>query len=186
MNVSEMSEQPVCVTPETDIVNAALTMADHELGALPVCEEGHLVGVITNRYIVFRYLVGSSHQGRLVAHYMTRDPVTIRPDDSLERAEALMSQCQIRRLPRLRAQTAGRDDRRARRGRLACVGLQKELPQAADGVAAALTWGSDGLTPVVGPGRGRVACDGGVSVLGLSGRSLVPTRWTNRSSSIWL
>lgn len=99
MNVSEMSEQPVCVTPETDIVNAAVTMADHELGALPVCEEGHLVGVITNRYIVFRYLVGSSHQGRLVAHYMTRDPVTIRPDDSLERAEALMSQCQIRRLP---------------------------------------------------------------------------------------
>ncbi len=32
MNVGEiMSEQPVCVTPETDIVNAAVTMADHEL-----------------------------------------------------------------------------------------------------------------------------------------------------------
>ncbi len=30
---------------------------------------------------------------------MTRDPVTIRPDESLERAEALMSQYQIRRLP---------------------------------------------------------------------------------------
>jgi CBS domain-containing protein len=100
VNVGEiMSEQPVCVTPETDIVNAAVTMADHELGALPVCEQGRLVGIITNRDIVFRYLAGWSHQGRLVAHYMTRDPVTIRPDESLERAEALMSQNQIRRLP---------------------------------------------------------------------------------------
>ena len=74
MNVGEiMSEQPVCVTPETDIVNAAVTMADHELGALPVCEQGRLVGIITNRDIVFRYLAGWAHQGRLVAHYMTRD-----------------------------------------------------------------------------------------------------------------
>ena len=101
MNVGEiMSEQPVCVTPETDIVNAAVTMADHELGALPVCEQGRLVGIITNRDIVFRYLAGWARtKAGCVAHYMTRDPVTIRPDESLERAEALMSQYQIRRLP---------------------------------------------------------------------------------------
>jgi CBS domain-containing protein len=100
VNVGEiMSEQPVCVTPETDIVNAAMRMKDHELGALPVCEKERLVGIITKRDIVYRYLAGWSHQGRLVAHYMTRDPVTICPEDSLERAEALMSQYQIRRLP---------------------------------------------------------------------------------------
>lgn len=47
MNVDEiMSEQPVCVAPETDIVNAAARMKDHELGALPACEKGRLVGMI--------------------------------------------------------------------------------------------------------------------------------------------
>ena len=100
MNVGEiMSKNPVCVAPETDIVNAAVTMKDHELGAIPVCEKGRLVGIITDRDIVFRYLAGSSHDGRLVAHYMTLDPVTIGPGEPLGRAETLMSRRQIRCLP---------------------------------------------------------------------------------------
>ena len=100
MNVVDiMSKHPVCITPETDIVNAAVKMKDHELVALPVCEKERLVGIITDRDIVFRYLAGSSHNGRLVAHYMTRDPVTIGPREPRERAEALMSRRQIRHLP---------------------------------------------------------------------------------------
>jgi CBS domain-containing protein len=101
MNAREiMSAPPVCITPETHIVTAAVTMADHELGALPVCEQGRLVGIITDRDIVVRYLArGTVHDGRLVAHYMTRDPFTIGPSDPLERAEALMAQHQIRRVP---------------------------------------------------------------------------------------
>jgi CBS domain-containing protein len=39
------------------------------------------------------------HGRRLVIHYMTREPVTIGPDEPRERAEALMAQHQIRRLP---------------------------------------------------------------------------------------
>jgi CBS domain-containing protein len=101
MNVREiMSGQPVCIAPETHIVTAAVTMADHELGAIPVCEQGRLVGIITDRDIVVRYMArGSVHHGQLVTHYMTRNPVTIGPDEPLERAEALMAQHQIRRVP---------------------------------------------------------------------------------------
>ena len=101
MNVREiMSEPRVCVAPETHIVTAAGMMADHKLGALPVCEQGRLVGIITDRDIVVRYLArGSVHEGRLVVHHMTRDPVTIAPDEPLERAETVMTQHQIRRVP---------------------------------------------------------------------------------------
>jgi CBS domain-containing protein len=101
MNVRQiMSEEPVCIAPETDVVTAAVRMADHELGALPVCEQGCLVGIITDRDIVVRYIArGSIHNGRRVARYMTRDPVTIGADEPLERAEALMRQHQIRRVP---------------------------------------------------------------------------------------
>jgi CBS domain-containing protein len=94
-----MSEQPVWVTPETDVVTAAARMSEHELGALPVCECGQVVGIITDRDIALRYLGSWSHQGRLVGHYMTRDPVTIDPEESLPRAEELMSRHHVRRLP---------------------------------------------------------------------------------------
>jgi CBS domain-containing protein len=94
-----MSEHPVWVTPETDVVSVAVRMSEHALGALPVCERGRLVGIITDRDIVFRYLGRGSHHGRLVGHYMTRAPVTISPEQPLERAEALMSEHHLRRLP---------------------------------------------------------------------------------------
>lgn len=101
MKVREiMSEQPLCIAPETPVVTAAVTMADRDLGALPVCNRGRVVGIITDRDVVVRYMArGTVHNGRLVSHYMTRDPFTIGPDEPLERAEALMAQHQIRRVP---------------------------------------------------------------------------------------
>ena len=100
MNVGQiMSERPVWVTPETDVVSAALRMSQHGFGALPVCDRGQLVGIITDRDIVVRYLGRSASKGRLVAHYMTRDPVAIEPEQPLEQAEQLMSEHHIRRIP---------------------------------------------------------------------------------------
>lgn len=94
-----MSDRPVWVTPQTDVVVVAARMCEHGLGALPVCDGGRVVGMITDRDVVFRYLTTRSHEGRLVAHYMSRDPITVEPDQSLEEAEALMAQHHIRRLP---------------------------------------------------------------------------------------
>jgi CBS domain-containing protein len=94
-----MSRQPVWVTPETDVVSAATRMSEHELGALPVLDRGRLVGIITAHDIACRYLTTRAHEGRLVGHYMTRNPITIEPEQSLEQAEALMAQHHIRRLP---------------------------------------------------------------------------------------
>ena len=94
-----MSEQPFWVTPETDVVSVAICMSEHALGALPVCDRGRLVGIITDRDIVFRYLGRGAHEGRLVGHYMTRDPVTVGPEQPLERAAELMAEHHVRRLP---------------------------------------------------------------------------------------
>lgn len=101
MNVGDlMSAEPLYVTPETDVVAAAVTMADNAVGALPVCESGRLVGIITDRDIVLRYLArGGVHHGRLVGHYMTPDPVTVGPEESLERAEAVMAHHRVHHVP---------------------------------------------------------------------------------------
>ena len=100
MNVDQiMSGHPVWVKPETDVVSAALRMSEHGFGALPVCDRGQLVGIVTDRDIVVRYFGRGANEGRLVAHYMTRDPVTIEPEQPLEQAEQLMSEHHIRRIP---------------------------------------------------------------------------------------
>ncbi len=100
MNVRDvMNPDCVWVKPETDVVSVAVRMSEHSLGALPVCERGRVVGIVTDRDIVFRYLGRGAYQGRLVGHYMTRNPVIIGPEQPLERAEALMSEHHVRRLP---------------------------------------------------------------------------------------
>lgn len=94
-----MKADPVWVTPDTDVVSVAVRMSEHSLGALPVCVRGRLVGIVTDRDIVFRYLGRGAHEGRLVGHYMTRNPVTVGPEQPLEQAETLMSEHHLRRLP---------------------------------------------------------------------------------------
>ena len=99
MNVRElMSAELHCVTPETGIGDAARLMRDKSVGALPVCTEGRLVGIVTDRDLVIRHLAEETRAG-IVRHVMTPDPVTITVDEPLERAEALMAHHRVRRLP---------------------------------------------------------------------------------------
>ena len=112
MNVGQiMSEHPVWVTPETDVNQRG----NADVGAWPWrvagLRRGQLVGIITDRDIVVRYLGRAANEGRLVGHYMTRDPVTIEPEQPLEHAEQLMSEHHIRPHSGLQARAVGRDDR---------------------------------------------------------------------------
>ncbi len=47
-----MSREPVTVAPETDVAQAIQLMLAHHIGALPVLEEGRLVGILTERDIL--------------------------------------------------------------------------------------------------------------------------------------
>ncbi|RME46677.1 MAG: CBS domain-containing protein [Chloroflexi bacterium] len=51
-----MSPQPITVTPDTPIRQAAQLMLQHKIGGLPVVDQGRLVGIITDSDI-FRLLV---------------------------------------------------------------------------------------------------------------------------------
>lgn len=99
MNVREMmSVHPTCVSRRTKIVDAARLMAEAGVGALPVCDEKRVVGIVTDRDIVLRS-VAERPASPLVESVMTLSPYTIDVHAPLERAEALMAQHQIRRLP---------------------------------------------------------------------------------------
>ncbi len=68
------------------------------IGALPVCIDRRVVGIVTDRDIAVRH-VADGGRTPLVGSIMTLDPVTIDPDAPVELAEALMAERQVRRLP---------------------------------------------------------------------------------------
>ena len=55
-----MTTSVMVVDPDRPIAEAARIMMDHKIGALPVVEEGRLVGIITESDFV-RAMAGSSH-----------------------------------------------------------------------------------------------------------------------------
>jgi CBS domain-containing protein len=99
MRVREiMTGEPVCVAPDTEVIEAAELMRRHGVGALPVCDERRLVGIVTDRDIVLRH-VARGHHVQPVGSIMTPYPFAIGPDEPVERAKAIMLEHRVRRLP---------------------------------------------------------------------------------------
>lgn len=60
-----MTADPITITPDTLLEEAALIMADSKIGGLPVVKDGNLVGIITETDIfkVFLELLGARDKG---------------------------------------------------------------------------------------------------------------------------
>jgi len=56
---SVMTKSLVTVSPRQDSREAALLMLDHKIGALPVVDGGHLVGIITETDLLRAYVKAS-------------------------------------------------------------------------------------------------------------------------------
>ena len=99
MNIREvMTPNPRCVSPDDSIQSAAQIMRDEDTGAVPVCDNGRAVGIITDRDIVIR-AIADGQPNRPVRDIATRDVISVSPDTSTREAAELMSEHQVRRLP---------------------------------------------------------------------------------------
>ncbi len=86
--------------PNEPLRLAAEVMAGLNVGALPVCNGDHLVGVITDRDITIRAVAqGLDATSTPIARVMTVAPKYCFDTDPIEHASELMQQLQIRRLP---------------------------------------------------------------------------------------
>jgi CBS domain-containing protein len=84
--------------------SAARLMRDHQIGCLPVVDDGVLVGILTGTDLLdlaARSLetVASPDTGWRVEHAMTAVPLTIEPNTTIEKARSVMSRFGIRHLP---------------------------------------------------------------------------------------
>ena len=97
-----MTKDPVTCTPMTAIQHAALLMAEHDCGELPVVDgtDGGLLGVVTDRDITCRATaLGKPPGGTLVQEVMSRPAISVRPETPVVECARLMAEKQIRRLP---------------------------------------------------------------------------------------
>jgi len=87
-------------TPDTSVYDALLVMADKDIGALLVMENDKMVGILSERdYARKVILQGRASKSTKVSEIMTRDVLTIHPDQTVEEAMEIMSRKHIRHLP---------------------------------------------------------------------------------------
>jgi CBS domain-containing protein len=87
---------------EDPVVEAARRMAEHDVGALPVCDgDGKLAGVVTDRDIVVRVIAaGLDPTSTPINAAMSGDEVvTADPDETVDHAVTKMKRAKVRRLP---------------------------------------------------------------------------------------
>lgn len=97
-----MSSDVECVTPETKLQEAAEMMAEHDVGLLPVVDNGQkLVGVISDRDIVCRTVAqGRNPLEMSVSDAMSQGDIwSVTEDTDAQRVHAVMEEHQVRRVP---------------------------------------------------------------------------------------
>jgi CBS domain-containing protein len=95
-----MTQSVVSIDPNESVEVAARTMTRCNIGALPVCSNGKLCGMLTDRDIVTRCLAANRQPGSTqVRQVMTEQVTAVRPDMEMGAAAHLMGRLQIRRLP---------------------------------------------------------------------------------------
>jgi CBS domain-containing protein len=80
--------------------DALALMATHNIGAMPVVDQGKLVGIFSERDYARRVeLKGLQTRTTLIASVMTQGSITIGPEQTMEQCMAIMTEKRIRHLP---------------------------------------------------------------------------------------
>ncbi|GLQ55342.1 CBS domain-containing protein [Devosia nitrariae] len=100
MKVSELMTREVrTVTPDHSLQDAARLMGMIDAGFLPVADDDHLVGTITDRDIAIRAIAEGKGPETRVSEAMTRDVKYCFDDEDVEHVARNMGDIQVRRLP---------------------------------------------------------------------------------------
>ena len=88
------------IAPNATVFDAIQLMADKNVGALPVLENGRLLGIVSERdYTRKVILKGKSSKDTPVRDIMTPKPITADPGDSVSGCMRVMTDNRIRHLP---------------------------------------------------------------------------------------
>jgi CBS domain-containing protein len=99
MLVSERMKNAEFLEPDQTLTTAARKLRKDNIGCLPVCQDGRLLGMITDRDIAMRGVADNRNPNQmLVREAMSVDAICCAKEDSVEHAAALMRQAHVKRL----------------------------------------------------------------------------------------
>ncbi len=94
-----MSSTLVTVEPGATVAQAATVMAEKRVGSALVMDGDSVAGIFTERDIVRALSQDFDAPGHPITHWMTRDPITVGPDATVEDALETMLGGGFRHLP---------------------------------------------------------------------------------------
>jgi CBS domain-containing protein len=100
MRASEIMTKNVrTAAPTATLREVAAMMRDGDMGAVPIVDNGKLIGIVTDRDIVVRAVSESKSADSPISEAMTTELFTVSPDDFVFEAIRLMGDKQVRRIP---------------------------------------------------------------------------------------
>jgi CBS domain-containing protein len=95
-----MTADPRTVEPDASVVDAAKAMAQDDIGAVLVIEQGRVTGIVTDRDIAVRAVAaGKDPSSTRVSEVFTSNPTTLTVDQSVEDAIRVVREHNVRRIP---------------------------------------------------------------------------------------
>jgi len=104
-----MTREPITIDAETPFLEARLLLREKKIRHLPIVERGKLVGVVTDRDLKEAAPSGATSLDVYEVNYLLlkmkvrdlikRDPITVKPTNSVEKAALLMHDHKIGCLP---------------------------------------------------------------------------------------
>ena len=100
MLASEIMTKNVRVTTSNmSLRKVAVMMREGDVGAVPVVDNGKLIGIVTDRDIVVRVVAEGKSPDTPISEAMSTELFTVSPDDFVFEAIRLMGDKQVRRIP---------------------------------------------------------------------------------------
>lgn len=96
---------PLCVEPSVSVRDVLALLKQHNHGSVLICRQQTLVGIFTERDAL-RYLAKRGDLAAPVENLMTKNPITVRADDTVAESIRRMVEGGYRRLPVVDAQGA--------------------------------------------------------------------------------
>ena len=88
-----MTPDPLTLSPETSVHEAAQTLSEHRISGAPVVDkEGGIVGIVSEYDLIARF-------GTTVGEVMTRDVVSVPVEATIDRVRAILVMQRLKRVP---------------------------------------------------------------------------------------
>jgi CBS domain-containing protein len=94
-----MTKDPVAMSSDASVVDAAKAMSDHRIGSVVVMDKDKPCGIVTDRDITVKAVATGSDPSRTrLADICSRELAAVRPDQSVDDAVQMMKSHDVKRV----------------------------------------------------------------------------------------